>query len=60
MSVANIVTGTIQQVTPEESIPVTTTLTIGDSGGGSTTATRTITKSTLAGCNHLDQHDDDY
>lgn len=53
MSVTNTVTRTIQQVTPEEFIPVTTTLTIDDSGGGSTTVTRTITKSTPPGVTTL-------
>ena len=49
MSVTNTSTQTTQQVTPAGSTPVTTTLTIDDSGGGSTTVTRTINKATPPG-----------
>lgn len=49
MSVTTTVTQTTQQVTPSESIPVTTTMTIEDSGGVSTTVTRTVNKATPAG-----------
>ena len=53
MSVTNVVTQTTQQVTPEGSIPVTTTMILEDSGGGSTTVTRTINKSVPQGVTTL-------